>query len=466
MPDREKQIAAALFIITSLSFPVIFRGAAEQAPTERMDRFMVRSAILEIKLESALRVYDPPAEESTEEVDEAAPSPTEEGLDLFSPETWLEATAEMPPEERKPILSQITTACFAVGLDDEAQKLINAGDLALEPHDPFSELLTSGTITDHGRFVADLEASSLPEWITVLALERFSPDGGDVGGPSNDRLGDALAPWATRTTLLFGILMIAFLAGIILLALSPRILARFRRPASILERSMFGAPPLYTYLLFAAWFTLPNAISWLLLPALKGSMSAASILLVGYLISAIVGVLLVAKRGMMRTPNILTAVDLDRASANPRNLALGLIAYLVAVPVVAFLTLFSTVLLGGGEEGINPAIPVLIDAGGGADFYLLVFNVAILAPLFEEFLFRGFLFQQFRRFYSLPNAILLSAAIFAAVHLSIESFLPLFGLGILLATVYHTTRSLWAAVITHALWNLGTVLAVTVLFGP
>jgi hypothetical protein len=197
---------------------------------------------------------------------------------------------------------------------------------------------------------------------------------------------------------------------------------------------------------------------------LKSSMTAASVLLVGYLISATVGVFLVTRRGMMRTPDVFVAVDLDKTSASPRNLALGVMGYLVAVPVVAFLTLFSTVLLGGGEEGLNPAIPVLIDAGSGSDFYLLVFNVAVLAPLFEEFLFRGFLFQQFRRFYSLPNAILLSAAVFAAVHLSIESFLPLFGLGILLATVYHTTRSLWAAVITHALWNLGTVLAVTVLF--
>jgi membrane protease YdiL (CAAX protease family) len=463
MPNREKQLAAALFIVTALSFPVIFRGAASEAPTERMDRFMVRSAILEMKLESALRVYAPPATKEAADVDETATNEEVESLDLFNPETWLDATAEMTQDERQPILSQIAVACLAMGLDKEAQKLIDAGEFNFESHDPFAQLITSGTVTDHPRFSRDLEASSLPEWAALLAQERYTPEG-DSGGPTDERVGEVLTPWATRTSLLFGILLIAFLAGLILLALSPRILPRFKRPDSILERSMFGAPPLYTYLLFAAWFTLPNAISWLLLPMLKSSMTAASVLLVGYLISATVGVFLVTRRGMMRTPDVFVAVDLDKTSASPRNLALGVMGYLVAVPVVAFLTLFSTVLLGGGEEGLNPAIPVLIDAGSGSDFYLLVFNVAVLAPLFEEFLFRGFLFQQFRRFYSLPNAILLSAAVFAAVHLSIESFLPLFGLGILLATVYHTTRSLWAAVITHALWNLGTVLAVTVLF--
>lgn len=465
MPDREKLIAAALFVITALAFPVIFRSASQTAPTERMGRFLVRSAILEMKLESMLKSLEPVPDDPAEVTDGADGEKQEDRLDLFAPESWLAVTAEMTPEERKPVLSQLAVACLAMGLDEEAHKLIEAGKLTFEPHDPFRELLQEGTTTDFTRLAADLEASALPEWLSVLALERFGPGVDASIGPSSQRLEEALAPWTTRTSVLFGILMICFLAGLALLVMSPRILARLRRPESILERSMFGAPPLYTYLLFAAWFTLPNAISWLLLPSLRDSLSAASILLVGYLISASAGIFLVTKRGMMRTPNLLVAIDLDLASLSPRNVALGLTGYLVAVPVVAFLTIFSTVLLGGGEEGLNPAIPILVDAGSGTDFWLLLFNVAVLAPFFEEFFFRGFLFQQFRRFYSLSNAVLLSAAIFAAVHLSIESFLPLFGLGILLATVYHTTRSLWAAVVTHALWNLGTVLAVIVLFG-
>lgn len=465
MPDREKQIAAALFVVTALGFPILFRGDTEGAPTERMGRFMLRSAILEMKLESAVRAFSPP-EEGTDAEEGTNAEEEDQTLDFFVPGAWLEATADMPPELRKPVLSQLAVACLAMGLDEEARKLIDTGRLTFEPQEPFAELLGAGTTTDYARFTNDLEASTLPDWVTVLARERFSSEATDNGAPSEERIGEALAPWATRTTLLFGVLMLCFLSGLVLLALSPRILARYRRRESVLERGMFGAPPVYTYLIFAAWFTLSTTLSWLLLPLLEDSVTAATVLFVAYLVSAAVGVLLITKRGMMRTDNLAVAVDLDAASASPRNLALGLVGYLVAVPVVAFLTLFSTVLLGGGEGGVNPAIPVLIDAGGGLDFWLLLCNVALLAPIFEEVFFRGFLFQQFRRFYSLSNAILLSAAVFAAVHLSIESFLPLFGLGVLLATVYHTTRSLWAAVITHGLWNLGTVLAVTVLFGP
>ena len=91
--------------------------------------------------------------------------------------------------------------------------------------------------------------------------------------------------------------------------------------------------------------------------------------------------------------------------------------------------------------------------------------LVVLAPLFEEFFFRGFLFRQFQRYFGLANGVLLSALVFASVHLSIESFFPLFGLGVVLAIVYHYTQSLWAAVITHAAWNLGTVIAVATVFG-
>ena len=96
---------------------------------------------------------------------------------------------------------------------------------------------------------------------------------------------------------------------------------------------------------------------------------------------------------------------------------------------------------------------------------MIILNVAVMAPVFEEFFFRGFLFQQFKRHFGLANAIALSALVFSAVHMSIEAFLPLFGLGVIMAVVYHRTQCLWSSIITHALWNLGTVVAVTVMFG-
>jgi membrane protease YdiL (CAAX protease family) len=459
MLEREKTVAAALFVVTALTFPILFRTGSEgQNSGPRMARFMVRSALLELKLETAMEIYSPAAEDGAPTDDQG------EALEFFAPQTWLDATVDMAAETRKAVLTQIAVSCLAVGRDQDAQILITKGRFDIASEDPFGYLLLSVEPPEPDRLSKDLEASTLPGWASALVLDRY---GADRSGqpPSKEVLMEALAPWTERTTLFFGAILICFLAGLVLLAVLPRILARYRRPESVLERGMFGAPPLYTYLIFASWFALSTTLSMLLVPLLKESLTEAQIILVAYLVSGGIGLFLVVKRGMMRTPHLPIAVDLDRASASVRNMAFGVAGYVVAVPVVAFLTIFSTVVLGGGEDGLNPAIPVLVESHLGLDFWLLVANVVILAPLFEEFFFRGFLFQQFRRFYSLPNAVLLSAAVFAAVHLSIESFLPLFGLGVLLAGVYHTTRSLWAAMITHALWNLGTVMAVTVLFG-
>ena len=117
-------------------------------------------------------------------------------------------------------------------------------------------------------------------------------------------------------------------------------------------------------------------------------------------------------------------------------------------------------LFGSGPE-INPAIPQLLSANNDYELWALVLNVCIIAPVFEEILFRGFLFlssiSSSSGFSASPNAAALSALIFASVHLSIESFIPLFGLGLVLAFSYHYVQSLWASILLHMLWNSATV---------
>jgi len=199
-------------------------------------------------------------------------------------------------------------------------------------------------------------------------------------------------------------------------------------------------------------------------PMLKDTLTRGGLMMFLYAVTAVVGVLLIRWRGEPRREDLATSADMDRGSVSPKALWLGVLAYLAAVPLVTLLNLASAMLLGGSEDGVNPAIPVLVDAGDSVEMLLMTANVVLVAPLFEEFFFRGFLFQQFRRYFGVAHGIALSALVFASVHMSMESFLPLFGLGVMLALVYHATRSLWASVVTHALWNLGTVVIVFVLF--
>ena len=95
---------------------------------------------------------------------------------------------------------------------------------------------------------------------------------------------------------------------------------------------------------------------------------------------------------------------------------------------------------------------------------LLLVAVTILAPIFEEMFFRGFLHGHLRRHFTPYGAAMISGFCFALAHLSLSNLLPLWALGFALGILYDRTRSLWAPMIAHALWNLGTAALLLAVF--
>ena len=90
----------------------------------------------------------------------------------------------------------------------------------------------------------------------------------------------------------------------------------------------------------------------------------------------------------------------------------------------------------------------------GADLmYGIVPLAVIAAPFFEEFIFRGLVFQGLKRSFPAAGAIIMSAVIFAVVHPPI-SFVPVFIVGLATAYLFHKTNALTASISTHAVYNL------------
>ncbi|MDA0266304.1 MAG: type II CAAX endopeptidase family protein [Cyanobacteria bacterium] len=140
----------------------------------------------------------------------------------------------------------------------------------------------------------------------------------------------------------------------------------------------------------------------------------------------------------------------------------GVGGYLVALPLMLAVSLANQQ-LWQGQGGSNPLLQTVLEAQDPITLGVFFFTAAIAAPLFEEFLFRGFLLPSLTRYMPVGGAIALSSLIFAAAHLSLSEVLPLMVLGMVMGVVYTRSRNLVAPMVLHSAWNGITMLGLFLL---
>jgi sodium transport system permease protein len=109
----------------------------------------------------------------------------------------------------------------------------------------------------------------------------------------------------------------------------------------------------------------------------------------------------------------------------------------------------------GGLESLMPLQKLLTAADGERALWLL-FLVALTPAVCEELVFRGVLLQSLGREMRGWHAVVLSAAVFGAFHLSFETalrFLPTAFIGLLMGWVVWHSRSLFASMLMHFVNN-------------
>jgi membrane protease YdiL (CAAX protease family) len=91
--------------------------------------------------------------------------------------------------------------------------------------------------------------------------------------------------------------------------------------------------------------------------------------------------------------------------------------------------------------------------GNTSEYLIWLISGCIIAPISEEFFFRGYAFYAFDKKYGLAIGVFVSAMGFAVVHTNIYALLPIFIAGIGLALAYYYTKSLVPPIIAHAVKN-------------
>lgn len=149
---------------------------------------------------------------------------------------------------------------------------------------------------------------------------------------------------------------------------------------------------------------------------------------------------------------------------SPQWLLWGIGGYFAAVPLVLIVSVISQKFLQG-QGGGNPLLPILTESQNILPKLLLWSTLAIAAPFFEEYLFRGFLLPSLTKFLPVWGAITASGFLFALAHLNIADIIPLSVLGIVMGFVYWRSKNLLSSMLLHCLWNSGSFLALIALGG-
>ena len=138
-----------------------------------------------------------------------------------------------------------------------------------------------------------------------------------------------------------------------------------------------------------------------------------------------------------------------------RALGWAMAALVVVLPVVLSLNYLSGVALqkAGWQSQSQAAVELLMDAPLWPTGIYLGFFAVVLAPVAEEFLFRGVLFPFVKQLGRPKLAWLGVSFLFALIHGSTTILIPLFVLALALTWLFEKTGNLLAPIVVHSLFN-------------
>jgi membrane protease YdiL (CAAX protease family) len=252
---------------------------------------------------------------------------------------------------------------------------------------------------------------------------------------------------------------LAFVIGLVYTAI------RQLRVRSVLPPERYRGPSVFVLLALAlvagTLLSAPFTADALALQTGEGELSllgSAVILVAAQAGLLIVGYLLVYRPRALAAMPRLPGRDPLRAVLT--GLGYGVLAWLGSSIVLVLVTAVLTAL--GRPPPIGPAEQAI----AMLDPWIVVGAIVVFAPIAEELFFRGIAFNAWLREAGRVPAYVGSAALFAAIHLSLASLLPIFLLGLALAWVYERTGTLLAPIVMHATVNgISVAAALAVRFG-
>ena len=144
-----------------------------------------------------------------------------------------------------------------------------------------------------------------------------------------------------------------------------------------------------------------------------------------------------------------------RGGETRQAMLVGVVVALMAIPGILGLNELSRATLAalGHEPAAQPTMQILEGTQSFGQRLVFAFTAIMLAPLIEEFLFRGILYRTGLQLGFPKLALFGTSILFAAIHGSVMTLLPLTVLAIVFCKLYDHTRRLIAPILAHACFN-------------
>jgi len=137
------------------------------------------------------------------------------------------------------------------------------------------------------------------------------------------------------------------------------------------------------------------------------------------------------------------------------GLGLRLSPALIGLGIIAGAALwFVSAIVGGAQAKIFGEHPQMVEQifQLHKDAWSITYDflgACVVAPICEEFFFRGIIFTGLAQRLPLVWAAIISGVVFAGAHADLWALVPLSAIGVGLAYLYHRTKSLWPNIIAH-----------------
>ena len=194
------------------------------------------------------------------------------------------------------------------------------------------------------------------------------------------------------------------------------------------------------------------------LPAARRSAVSVGLEAAVYVLSAVPPILYLWAMARARGASLAREIGWQARPAG-RNLLYGLGGFGVASALMLPAALIGRAVFRHAPDPSNPVIPQLVGASGVGTILLLVGLASVAAPLVEEVLFRGVLYQAARLKLGVWPAIVVTGLVFGFAHpVGVAEMLAIAVLGGVFAWMAETRKSLLPSMFAHCLQNLSTTL--------